>query len=222
MFSIIAVPLFCFLTLVNAQSACDASKAISMTEYYKLYSSGGSSTTSSTSNSNAVGSNSNSDSTDTDLAANNMYNSLGGGGQGGSNAVSIAGRGDEQSLEHQQLEPRASTFNCKDSEVCATAFGSTLWCINPSTGKFHDSLGGSGDIDSFTYTMSNGQVTELASTLTQLPTPTGTGSAATGTGAAARTTGVSAAASTDSASAADRFRVGGGALFVMMAAGLWL
>lgn len=141
----------------------------------------------------------------------------------------------QDSIKKRSLWPRASTiFECADSEVCAVAFRTSFWCIDSKTQDFHDSYGGNGNLDSFTYTMSNGEVTKLASTVTQLPTPTntvsGSKSTATKAGEAAMTTGATSAAvsgsgSTASSSAAARLTLGallGVTTLAMVATGLWL
>jgi hypothetical protein len=57
----------------------------------------------------------------------------------------------------------------------------TFLCIDPITFDFEDSNGGSGNVGSNTYTMSNGVVTEVANGATTLPTPSGSRSEATAT-----------------------------------------
>ena len=103
-------------------------------------------------------------------------------------------------------------LQCTDSEVCVAATTELLMCIDPSTFDFRDSNGGNGNLKSDTYTMSNAQVTSVASTATAPPTPTATGTesgsglgttatvgAAVATGTASRAGAAAASASASSA-----------------------
>jgi hypothetical protein len=66
-------------------------------------------------------------------------------------------------------------------------------CVEPSSFNFEDSNGGRGNLKSDMYTMSNGDVTSLASTATAMPTPTGSGTKATATAAGAKAAATSGA-----------------------------
>lgn len=129
----------------------------------------------------------------------------------------------------RSLGSRAFTLQCTDTEVCVAATPDSFWCIDAYTFDFQDSNGGSGNIDSNTYTMANGEVTVVASTATALPTPTGSGSKVSGgvaqAEAQATASGTSSGSRSSDTSGAARFeRVGffKVTLLVMGTAGLFL
>lgn len=108
----------------------------------------------------------------------------------------------------RNLGRRSFTLTCTDVEGCVAAADGLYLCIDVNTFDFKDVNGGSGNVDSDTYTMSNGEVTSLASTATALPTPTGSDSktSATASGSGSKSTSTSAALTSktgDSSSAAN-------------------
>jgi hypothetical protein len=81
---------------------------------------------------------------------------------------------------------RAASLECSDNDVCLV-MAKVYLCLDATTLDFKDSNGGTGNVGSDVYTMANGVVTSVASTVTALPTPTGgsgSAAAATGTGTA--------------------------------------
>jgi hypothetical protein len=81
----------------------------------------------------------------------------------------------------RSLQSRAASLDCADDEVCMIDTG-VFFCVDPSSLDFEDSNGGKGNLKSDLYTMSNGDVTSVASTATAIPTPTGSGTKASATG----------------------------------------
>jgi hypothetical protein len=97
----------------------------------------------------------------------------------------------------RSLQSRATTLECTDDEVCLI-LPSLFLCVDPTSLNFEDSNGGSGNLDSDIYTMSNGDVTSVASTATAVPTPTGSGSKATTTPTGTQVTAAAAGTKTTS------------------------
>jgi hypothetical protein len=93
----------------------------------------------------------------------------------------LQGGFDEVVAGKRSLQSRATSLECADGDVCMIVSGLFL-CIEPDSLDFEDSNGGKGNLDSDIYTMSNGDVTSVASTATAIPTPTGPGTKATTTG----------------------------------------
>ena len=77
-------------------------------------------------------------------------------------------------LRSLSLQKRANYATCQDTDVCV-AVQQYFMCIDPTTRYFEDNNGGRGNLNNYVYTMSNGQVTTMASTATGFPTPTAAG-----------------------------------------------
>lgn len=100
--------------------------------------------------------------------------------------------------------------------MCIVLPGTSFLCVDPKSLDFEDSNGGTGNLTLDTYTMLNGAVTSLASTMTTYPTPTSFGSKLIGTaltsGTKATFTGTAAAAKATSSGRASNAGSSGGAV----------
>jgi hypothetical protein len=143
--------------------------------------------------------------------------------QGGLDGAISSGTSLFGTFGKRSLRSRATSLECADDEVCMIVID-TFLCIDPNSLDFKDSQGGSGNIDSDTYTMSNGEVTSVASTATGLPTPTSSRSKITGTSteAKATATGVSLGSNTSAAGNVKADSVFGLILVMVGAAGVLL